>query len=437
MSTSTRVVLTTGFAALSLAALTVTTAIPPMAMQTIQVARPATFTPEVVADASGTPAEPAPSEDDLDSALALIEQLTTVADGRVVTVRLDGGEDPGYVSIAPAEPNAQGGSAGGIGQGALDGPEAQNAASDLIDSVYSVTRYWANYVSTELGPSLINWLPFGYLISDQILIWYPDFVLPTVDSFVYDFLDPVVNDPLNLTVWVEGIGDIINTAATGISEGISNEINYILTLGWFPFPLPPLPDVPLAGPAPVSVAGPTAAELPTSADTSSTIVAPETPIGPADKVADEPTAEPAEGEAATENGAEDEIVTEDESVAETVAEDEVTAEDEVAAEDVEKAAGENSGTPAEDSDEFAPEADESTLDTDESDLDVDESALDTDEPGLGTHEADSTDESGADDQPGDDADSGETSQQDSAPGAGEDSGDDAGGAPDASTSDGS
>ena len=55
MSASTRVVLTTGFAALSLAALAVTTAVPPMAMKTIQVVRPATFTAEVAADASGTP----------------------------------------------------------------------------------------------------------------------------------------------------------------------------------------------------------------------------------------------------------------------------------------------------------------------------------------------------------------------------------------------
>lgn len=395
MSASTRVVLTTGFAALSLAALAVTTAVPPMAMKTIQVVRPATFTAEVAADASGTPTEPPPSEDDLDSALALIEQLATVADGRVVTVRLDGGKDPGYVTIAPAATNAQGGSAGNIGQGALDGPETQNAASDLIDSVYSVTRYWANYVSTELGPSLINWVPLGYLLSDQILIWYPDFVLPTVDSFVYDFLDPVVDDPLNLTVWVDGVSDIINTAATGISDAISSEINYIVTLGWWPFPLPPLPDGTLAGPAPVSVAAPTATEPPPSAATGGKVVVPEAVIEPADTVTDE--------DAATEP-------------AETVAEDEVAAaaEEAAAAETVEKAAGEDSDPPAEDADEPASDADEPTLD-------ADEPAFDATEPS------------------GDGADGSETTQPDSAPGAGEESGDnDSGGAaPNASASDGS
>ncbi len=382
MSASTRVVLTTGFAALSLAALAVTTAVPPMAMKTIQVVRPATFTAEVAADASGTPTEPPPSEDDLDSALALIEQLATVADGRVVTVRLDGGKDPGYVTIAPAAPNAQGGSAGNIGQGVLNGPETQNAASDLIDSVYSVTRYWANYVSTELGPSLINWVPFGYLVSDQILIWYPDFVLPTVDSFVYDFLDPVVDDPLNLTVWVDGVSDIINTAATGVSDAISNEINYIVTLGWFPFPLPPAPDLALPGPAPVSVAAPTATEPPPSADTGGKVVVPEAVIEPADAV--------------TEDEA---VAAEDEAVAaEDEAADEVAAEAEAA----EKAAGENSETPAEDADEAA-----------------------------------YADESDATEPSGDGADGSQTTQPDSAPG--EESGDNGSGgaAPNASASDGS
>ncbi len=398
MSASKRVVLTTGFAALSLAALTATTAIPPMAMQNIQVVRPATFTAEVVADASGLPTEPPPSEDDLDSALALIEQLATVADGRVVTVRLDGGKDPGYVTIAPAAPNAQGDSAGNIGQGALEGPETQNTASDLIDSVYSVTRYWANYVSTELGPSLINWVPFGYLVSDQILIWYPDFVRPTVDSFVYDFLDPVVDDPLNLTVWVDGVSDIINTAATGVSDAISNEINYIVTLGWFPFPLPPAPDLALPGPAPVSVAAPTATEPPPSADTGGKVVVPEAVIEPADAV--------------TEDEA---LAAEDEAVA---AEDEAADEAAAEAEAAEKAAGENSETSAED---------------------ADEPAFDADEPTLDAVEADSADESDTTEPSGDGADGSETTQPDSAPGAGEESGDnDSGGAaPNASASDGS
>ncbi|MGD9621993.1 MAG: hypothetical protein AB7G47_13155 [Mycolicibacterium sp.] len=252
MNASTRAALTTGAAALSLGALAVTASVPPESMRTIQVVRPATFAADIVPDASGAPVEH-PSEEDLDSALALIEQLTPVANGRVVTVTFADHENPGTVTIAPAPAPAPGAGAAAragsevAGGATVEGPVANNAASDVIDAVYSVSRYWANYVSLELGPWLINWLPFGYLISDQIYIWYPDFVLPTVDSFVYDFLDPVVNDPLNPTVWIDGIGAMLNTAANGVIKGISDEITYIVTFGWFPIPLPPLPDFPLPG----------------------------------------------------------------------------------------------------------------------------------------------------------------------------------------------
>lgn len=125
--------------------------------------------------------------------------------------------------------------------------EVQNAASDVIDSVYSFTRYWANYVALDLGPWLINWVPFGYLVSDQINIWYNAFVLPVVDNFVYKFLDPVVNDPLNLGVWWNGAVAIADAALKGVGAGIAGEINYVFSLGWLPFPLPPLPG--LAPPA--------------------------------------------------------------------------------------------------------------------------------------------------------------------------------------------
>ena len=119
--------------------------------------------------------------------------------------------------------------------------EVQNVASDVIDSVYSFTKYWANYVALDLGPWLINWVPFGYLVSDQINIWYNAFVLPVVDSFVYKFLDPIVNDPLNLGVWWNGAVAIADAAIKGVGAGIAGEINYVFSLGWLPFPLPPLP----------------------------------------------------------------------------------------------------------------------------------------------------------------------------------------------------
>ncbi|MBI3217102.1 MAG: hypothetical protein HYZ38_25075 [Mycobacterium sp.] len=122
-----------------------------------------------------------------------------------------------------------------------DAPIALNTASNVIDAVYAVSRYWANYAALELGPWLLGWVPLGYLISDQIYIWYPTVVLPVVDSFVYQFLDPIVNDPLNPAVWGAGLTAMFNTAVSGIGSAINQEIQYILSLQWLPFPIPPLP----------------------------------------------------------------------------------------------------------------------------------------------------------------------------------------------------
>ncbi|QZT60974.1 hypothetical protein [Mycolicibacterium austroafricanum] len=247
MNVSARAALAAGVTALTGGAMMFTPSVLPATMSTVEVVRPVAFA------ADGTPIKPV-SDDDVRAALELIGNLGSVAGPRKVTVRLGGHDHPEaarailptahVVDAGGTDPASADAPAAAADGQALDGPVAQNAASDLIDTVYSISRYWANYVSLDLGPWLINWIPFGYLISDQIYIWYPNFVLPVVDSFVYDFLDPVVNDPLNPAVWLDGIGDIINTALTGAYNGVVGEIQYALSFDWFPIPLPPLPPFP-------------------------------------------------------------------------------------------------------------------------------------------------------------------------------------------------
>ncbi|BBY62624.1 hypothetical protein [Mycolicibacterium helvum] len=119
--------------------------------------------------------------------------------------------------------------------------QANNNASNAIDAAYNVIMYWANYWANDLGPYLLGWIPLGYLISDQIQIWYNNFTVPVANSFVYDFLDPVVNDFWNPSVWGNGLRALANTTGTALGQTINAEINYIVTLQWFPIPLPPLP----------------------------------------------------------------------------------------------------------------------------------------------------------------------------------------------------
>ena len=123
---------------------------------------------------------------------------------------------------------------------------ADNSASDAIDSAYNVIMYWANYWANDLGPYLLGWVPFGYLISDQIQIWFNTFTVPVSASFVYDFLDPVVNDFWNPTVWRDGLTALAQTTWNSFGATVNQEIAYVISLQWFPIPLPPLPPLPFA-----------------------------------------------------------------------------------------------------------------------------------------------------------------------------------------------
>ncbi|BBX09406.1 hypothetical protein [Mycolicibacterium aichiense] len=124
--------------------------------------------------------------------------------------------------------------------------QANNAASDAIDAAYQWVLYWGNYFALDLGPYLLGWIPFGYLISDQIYIWYPNFTVPVANSVVYDFLDPVVNDFWNPTVWRNGLTAIAQTTLNSLGVVGTQEVAYFWSLQWFPFPLPPLPPLPFA-----------------------------------------------------------------------------------------------------------------------------------------------------------------------------------------------
>lgn len=363
MNVSARAALAAGVTALTGGALMFTPSVLQATMSTVEVVRPVAFA------ADGSSIKPI-SDDDVRAALELIGNLGSVTGPRKVTVRLGGHDHPEAArAILPIAHVDDTGDTGGTDAAsadasatsqALEEPVVQNAASDLIDTVYSISRYWANYVSLDLGPWLINWIPFGYLISDQIYIWYPNFVLPVVDSFVYDFLDPVVNDPLNLNVWLDGIGDIIDTALTGVYNGIVGEIQYALSFDWFPFPLPPLPPFP---PLPIfATADSTPTEVTLAAsetdeaavettDTDGTDVATDNPVDDATGEAVEtPAAEDIAGETAEQAPADTGTVVDPETPVEE-AEDPVEDGVESAEEDADEASGETGGeAPAPDED---------------------------------------------------------------------------------------
>lgn len=117
-------------------------------------------------------------------------------------------------------------------------PTTLNAASDSINSIYQWIQYWVDY-GVELTQYVLQFIPYGYLIGDQVGIVYYNLVRPISDSVVYQFIDPVVNDPLNIWSYINGAVAVGSTTVTAlINTGIA-EFNYFF--GWLIPPLPPLP----------------------------------------------------------------------------------------------------------------------------------------------------------------------------------------------------
>lgn len=121
---------------------------------------------------------------------------------------------------------------------ALAAPVPLNALSDGIVAGYQWLQGWVDY-GVELSQYVLQFIPYGYLIGDQVGIVYYNLVRPIADSVVYDLIVPVVNDPLNLFAYLDGLAAVATTSVIAlINTGIAEFNNFF---GWLIPPLPPLP----------------------------------------------------------------------------------------------------------------------------------------------------------------------------------------------------
>jgi hypothetical protein len=117
-------------------------------------------------------------------------------------------------------------------------PVPLNAASDWIVSAYQFIQPWVTY-GVQVADYVLGFIPFGYLIADQVNIVYYNLVVPISDSIVYGLVVPVVNDPLNLASYVNGLVAVGQASIKAlINFGIAEFNNFF---GWLIPPLPPLP----------------------------------------------------------------------------------------------------------------------------------------------------------------------------------------------------
>ncbi|OLP00795.1 hypothetical protein BVU76_18575 [Mycolicibacterium porcinum] len=119
----------------------------------------------------------------------------------------------------------------------------QNAASDWLTWAYDGIQSWVDWgvdYAQQVAWYLARWgVPFAGLIGDQIGLFYDYLIRPIADNIFDQLVVPVVNNPLNLIVWIDGIANAIGYSVNdAINFGVQ-EFNYFF--GWI---IPPLPGPP-------------------------------------------------------------------------------------------------------------------------------------------------------------------------------------------------
>lgn len=116
----------------------------------------------------------------------------------------------------------------------------QNAAGNFVESAYLGIQEWVDWAvdyGTDLAYWVGQWVPFVSPITTQVDIFYWDLIRPIANAVALTFLVPVINDPLNLGVW-------INSAGAAITQSLQAAVNFGVAefnqfFGWIIPPLPP------------------------------------------------------------------------------------------------------------------------------------------------------------------------------------------------------
>jgi hypothetical protein len=116
-------------------------------------------------------------------------------------------------------------------------PAPQSAASDLIVTAWNAVLPWIDY-GVNLTDYVLGFIPFGYLIGDQVSIVYYSLVRPVANSFVVNLVAPVVNAPLNINSYLNGLAALGSVTVTSLINLGINEFNYFF--GWLIPPIPPI-----------------------------------------------------------------------------------------------------------------------------------------------------------------------------------------------------
>jgi hypothetical protein len=102
-----------------------------------------------------------------------------------------------------------------------------NAASDLVNAIYTPVSNTITYGVGVLNAALAP-IPLVNIVGAQADILWNVLADPIADSFVYHLVDPVLNQPLNINSYINGVVSVGTTTVNSlINTGIA-EANYFL-----------------------------------------------------------------------------------------------------------------------------------------------------------------------------------------------------------------
>jgi hypothetical protein len=102
-----------------------------------------------------------------------------------------------------------------------------NAASDLVNAIYTPVSNSISYGVDVLQAALAP-IPVVRIVGDQANILWDSLADPIADSFVYQLVDPVLNQPLNINSYINGAYAVGTTTVNSVIGTALAEASYFL-----------------------------------------------------------------------------------------------------------------------------------------------------------------------------------------------------------------
>lgn len=101
----------------------------------------------------------------------------------------------------------------------------QNAASNLVDAIYIPVRNTIDY-GVDVVQDVLAPIPLIRIAGDQVSILWNSLAEPVADSVVFDLIDPVLNQPLNINSYINGVYDVGATTVNSLIDTGITELDY-------------------------------------------------------------------------------------------------------------------------------------------------------------------------------------------------------------------